>query len=370
MNINNPIESNAFTFGNFQWWFGVVEKRDDPEKLGRVRVRVLGYHSPSTSDIPVDKLLWAFPVQPIVSAAMSGIGVSPTGMLEGSWVFGFFRDGIKAQDPVIVGTIGGKPEGTEQHADGDGFKDEDDTYPREEFIGESDVNRLARNESIEETTIQKQRDGEDQKVPVALDQEAWDEKSTLYNAKYPFNHVRETERGHQEEWDDTKGAERYRRWHRCGTFLEESIDGDAVRRVKRDNYSVILGKDYVHVTGDVTLTIGAGNDFANVENDEMDWKDNVEGEDYEWDGSREVENSNLNVLVKGDVNIECEGDWKQKIHGKMELYVAEDIQIKSGGTIYADASPNIHLNKPGPALEIESKADPDWESNKKRGGDE
>lgn len=362
--INNEIQSSGFSYGNFTWWFGVVEKRDDPEMLGRVRVRVLGYHSPDTSDIPVDELLWAYPIQPIVSAAMSGIGVSPTGMLEGTWVMGFFRDGINAQDAVILGSIGGKPETVEQYEGEDGFKDEEETYPREEFLEESDVNRLARNEKIEETTIQKQRDGADQSIPVALGQEAWNEKPTTYDAKYPFNHVRETERGHQEEWDDTKGAERYRRWHRCGTFTEEHIDGDAVHRVKRDKYDVVLGKNYVHVIGDATITIGAGDDLATVEDDKMEWKDNVEGEEHQWDSSREVDASNLNVLVKGDVNLEVEGDWFQKVHGKMELLVGEDIQIKSGGTVYVDASPNIHLNKPGPALSIESAPAADWDSNK------
>ena len=29
----------------FVWFVGVVEDRDDPERLGRVRVRCLGYHT-------------------------------------------------------------------------------------------------------------------------------------------------------------------------------------------------------------------------------------------------------------------------------------------------------------------------------------
>jgi len=28
----------------FFWWFGVVEDRDDPQKLGRVKVRVHNFH--------------------------------------------------------------------------------------------------------------------------------------------------------------------------------------------------------------------------------------------------------------------------------------------------------------------------------------
>ena len=29
----------------FNWWFGVVEDRNDPLKLGRVRVRCYGWHT-------------------------------------------------------------------------------------------------------------------------------------------------------------------------------------------------------------------------------------------------------------------------------------------------------------------------------------
>ena len=32
-------------YGEFTWWQGVVEDRNDPLKLGRCRVRVLGYHT-------------------------------------------------------------------------------------------------------------------------------------------------------------------------------------------------------------------------------------------------------------------------------------------------------------------------------------
>ena len=34
----------------FIWWQGVVEDREDPLMLGRVRVRVLGYHTDNKDD--------------------------------------------------------------------------------------------------------------------------------------------------------------------------------------------------------------------------------------------------------------------------------------------------------------------------------
>ena len=96
-------------YGNFVWWQGVVEDRTDPLFLGRCRVRILGYHTDSKEaglGIPTVDLPWATPSQPITSAAMNGIGSTPLGPVEGTWVFGFFRDGENAQEPVIIGTFG------------------------------------------------------------------------------------------------------------------------------------------------------------------------------------------------------------------------------------------------------------------------
>ena len=44
------------------------------------------------------------------SAAQTGVGISPTGPVEGTWVVGFYRDGEQAQEPVFFGTLGGIPE--------------------------------------------------------------------------------------------------------------------------------------------------------------------------------------------------------------------------------------------------------------------
>jgi hypothetical protein len=92
------------TTGEFYWWFGVVEDRMDPYKLGRVRVRILNSHSPYTADIKVEDLPWANVIMPATSASVCGIGTAPVGLVEGSFVFGFFRDGHLGQLPVVIGT--------------------------------------------------------------------------------------------------------------------------------------------------------------------------------------------------------------------------------------------------------------------------
>ena len=97
-----------FNKDGFNWWIGVVEDRMDPEKMGRCRVRIYGYHTDSKIILPTKDLPWATPIQPITSAAISGIGSSPLGPVEGTWVIGFFLDGEDMQQPAIFGTIATK----------------------------------------------------------------------------------------------------------------------------------------------------------------------------------------------------------------------------------------------------------------------
>lgn len=92
------------------WWVGVVEDRNDPEKLGRCKVRIFGYHPEDTSLLSTKDLPWALLMTPATSASISGVGMSPVGVLQGSWVVGFFIDGDDKQQPIIVGTVPGKPQ--------------------------------------------------------------------------------------------------------------------------------------------------------------------------------------------------------------------------------------------------------------------
>lgn len=112
----------------FIWWVGVVESRHDPAKLGRVQVRIFGYHTHDKSELPTSDLPWAMIMMPSNSASNSGIGFSPTGLLEGSWVIGFFLDGNRAQEPLVMGSIPGFDDG---YSNTGGFTDPNGIYPRE-----------------------------------------------------------------------------------------------------------------------------------------------------------------------------------------------------------------------------------------------
>jgi hypothetical protein len=93
----------------FVWWQGFVEDVHDPMRLGRVRVRIVGWHNPDKADMPVEDLPWALPLMPLTSSSTTGIGASPTGLVPGAVVIGFFRDGALAQQPIVFGTVPGIP---------------------------------------------------------------------------------------------------------------------------------------------------------------------------------------------------------------------------------------------------------------------
>ena len=93
----------------FVWFTGVVEDRNDPTKLGRVRVRCVGYHTDNKVKIPTEDLPWAWVMQNVHTPAMSGWGDTPGFMVEGTWVVGFFRDAETLQEPIVIGTLPGVP---------------------------------------------------------------------------------------------------------------------------------------------------------------------------------------------------------------------------------------------------------------------
>lgn len=111
-----------------QLYTGVVENRQDPLKLGRCQVRVVGLHTHDKAQLKTEDLPWAYPMQPSTSAAMSGIGFTPTGPVEGSWVIVMFRDEPDNQQPIILGSIGGIPQdfgAVDQDSDAMVLKDTD-----------------------------------------------------------------------------------------------------------------------------------------------------------------------------------------------------------------------------------------------------
>ena len=350
-------------YGDFVWWQGVVEDRDDPLMLGRCRVRILGYHTDNKQDIPTDTLPWATPIQPITSAAMSGIGTTPFGPVEGTWVFGFFRDGKNAQEPVMFGTFGGIPE--EPSDPKLGFNDPNGLFPRESELNLPDTNRLAtgnsflpvdKNNGEDSPSLKNKRKSRHLGIPTAIagdmktsvphtDDSAfyeptlWNEPNPRYggigdsatdylssvkiSSIYPYNHVRMSESGHLEEWDDTETAERMHRYHRTGTFEEIQPDGTKVTKIVGNEYEITLGYKDVLISGTCNVTI--------------------EGDCRMMIGS-EGNSSSLVQEVYGDYHLHVHGDKRTKIHGNEITEVLADRKIVINGEDDLNVGKNQIIN--------------------------
>lgn len=303
----------ATNSSHISWWFGVVEDRNDPLKLGRLRVRVYTRHTEGKGAVPTEHLPWAQPMQGITSSAMGDIGSSPTGIVEGTWVVGFFMDEGEDQRPIVMGTLAGIPVafGNPNIGFNDPNPSEDDEnksiYPNR--IEEPDVNRLARNDTAHPVLASKE-EGRTKEVTVANSGDTWNELESKYNASYPKNHVKETESGHIKEYDDTPSNERIHEYHKAGTFYEIDKDGNKVTRIVGDNYMIVAGNNYVNVKGDVNLTI----------------------------------DSNCNTHIKKDWNIQVDGNKKEVIKGTLTQEVTKAVTETYKSTQTTKITSNLDID--------------------------
>jgi hypothetical protein len=309
---------------------GVVVDREDPKQIGRVKVQLYGYQN---SGIAKEKLFWAPVIQPTTSASISGIGQTPLGLVEGSTVFGFFADGNGFQHPVVLGSLPGIQKkasagGEEQYEDPNG------KYPKYEE-NESDCNRLGRGET-KETNIEKKKEELEKGVPVAFEG-TWDEKETEYAAKYPFNHVFETESGHVVEFDDTEEVERISIWHKSGTFVEIHPKGETVIKIKKDRYEINEENVFLLTKKDKKETIQE-NSYLLIEKDSYI---EIKGDVFEkTHGDKEEE-----ILGDSTLTVEKESDYEVKENAKTEVGKNKDIHVSGDYTILVDGTFTVKAKK-------------------------
>ena len=96
--------SQMFYGDQNRWFVGLVIDIDDPLKLDRVKVRILGIHTHDTSLIPNSDLPWAQVAIPVTEGGSSGIGANAS-LKPRAQVFGFFLDGKNSQLPLVLGSI-------------------------------------------------------------------------------------------------------------------------------------------------------------------------------------------------------------------------------------------------------------------------
>ena len=331
-------DNNFLGKNNFIWFNGVVEDRQDPQKLGRLRVRCVGIHTDNKDDLPTSDLPWSQLIHPITSSGISGLGSSPGFIVEGTWVFGYFRDGYAMQEPMVIGTLPGKP--AELANVNKGFYDPNGVYPK--YKDEVDTNRLATNDTANphlglELRKLTRKTGvptaDFDAVPVqehistdieASDSDTWSQPAIPYAAVYPYNHVFESESGHVFEIDDTLDNERIYQAHRTGTSFEIDKDGNQVDIVKGDHYNIVSGKRQVVIEGNTDITIGGRHKlYIN--------KDGATDNHYD---IQVGPNANINIQIdKGDMNVVLKD-------GKLNTNVAGDYNMKIGGNMNLDVRGN------------------------------
>ena len=333
----------------FFWFTGVVEDRQDPQYLGRVRVRCIGLHTDDKIELPTSDLPWAQCILPTTAASISGLGQSPSFLVEGTWVFGYFRDGESGQEPVVLGSIPGRP--FELSNVNKGFYDPNGVYPK--YKDEVDTNRLAVNlkEDGSETnphlslTLRRSTritsvatadfnpvTAADGSIILGSDGDTFDQPEIPYAAVYPYNHVYESESGHLMEYDDTNGHERIHQRHKTGTSYEISPDGTRTDIIKGGHYTFIKDKSQALIEGDSDVTInGRHKVFIN--------KDGALNNHYDIQiGANaniniQVDQGNINlVTVDGNINVNSGGDYNVKVDGNYTMAVSGNVTETTEGT--------------------------------------
>ncbi len=348
-----------------EYFYGVVEDRQDPLKVGRVRVRIHGIHTDEKILIATPDLPWCQVILPTTSAGLSGLGTGH-GLVEGTTVFGYFRDKAK-QDPIVLGVSAGIPQAGYKESITDqlitrsvekGFNDprqltvadyndtpdgpnpvQDsrrgfglttamDTAPK--FPKELKIKYDNTGSTIEELEVTKEMLPY---YPLYTDESDYSSlaRGSVLDHKikgdivhpqtqqiladfvdvdsapvYPYNKVHQSESGHVFEIDDTVGKERINVHHRSGTFHEIHADGSEVTRVVNSNYTAILKDDKVYIAGDADLQVGHGNVNITVNTGNVDMKvlkGNVSSEITEGNLKADILKGTTDVLSEGKITI-------------------------------------------------------------------
>jgi sorbitol-specific phosphotransferase system component IIA len=321
MNTENFISN-----GLLHWFTGVIEDINDPQEMGRVRVRCFGYHNSDKiagQGIPTEDLPWAHVMMPVTSASMTEIGQSATGLLQGSWVIGFFRDGSNAQDPLVIGSIPSMSSTVDYQL---GFTDPDERYPVQSKLDIAETPLAAK--SLEEayknafsyTKKKELRDTHDS-VPTAnaAHNNNWKfpDIDSVIAPQYPKNHVIAYEKAddakedsHIVEFDVTPGQERISTIHRTGTYHEITPTGDETTTIVGNEFKIVVKDQNVNVIGNCNLTV----------------------------------DSNCSTYIKGNWNIQVDGNVIENIGGSLTQNVTGDVKETYTSNQKTAVSGNIDID--------------------------
>ena len=216
---------------------GVVEDNNDELQLGRVKVRVIGKHSPvpTKSDLyeflPTQDLPYALPIFPAGASSISGISQFSVPEINSIVVCGYFDE--DEQELFYIGTLAligaNKLAGYGVASSPNPSK----SYPLSDLVK-----------------------GSNNLTSSSASNELFSVPSSSYGASYPNNKVIQTKSGHVVELDDSSGAERIRIYHKSGTYNETGPDGTNVDSSVGDKY-IVAPNVNIHCDTDCNLFGGA-----------------------------------------------------------------------------------------------------------------
>ena len=203
------------------------------------------------------------------------------------------------------GTIQEK-EGTNKY----GFQDPTSEFPREDYWGESSINRAARGaggvgqkdkpNDLKMSAVFPKIDMGLGTVTETVDEDGnpkIDFESNTGRSKYPFNKVTETHSGHVIEIDDTEGNERILIKHTTGSGIEMRKDGSIWISAAESKYETVGANCKIVVEGDTEIA-------------------------YE---------GNLDMYVGGSFNLDVGGNHNTNIKGQRKTRIGKDDRTTTSG---------------------------------------
>lgn len=259
---------------DFKIYRGVVVDNKDPEKYGRVRVKLFGLNENEA----IDNLPWAEVVQPNGFGLIGGVGLSAV-LKQGTWVFVVFEEDNE-QKQIVLGVATGITELRK-----DGYADPDQKFPLQSVLGMSDFGQTnindfsLDNKGLTDTTMTSHG-------------VMFNYQSSVSEDSYVDSWILRSEKGIMVEIDDRQSLLKIT--HPEGTYIEIKEDG-SVKLSASNNITLNTKKDLeFNVLGD--------------------FKVNVDG-DLKWD-------------ILGNFNIFCDNSLNWNVSQNVNLK-AKDINLNS-----------------------------------------
>lgn len=340
---------------DFIWWIGRVESNEDPAEIGRVKVRVFGFHNQDTSKVPTDKLPWAFPIMPTTSASHAKHGFSPTGLEPGSIVLGFWMDGRRGQYPVVLGSIHGF------HVSQNIPDPSNSTGAAENFAGSSSDSVPSTAHSMDYAgnaakgaTLDAEQNSAKMAWPTGGDGSMLRIPESPDVGKYPWVQTWQSKDGSTKvEMDATQGAERLKLYHKSKAYIEMDNGGNIVQASPGSAFRASGKSVNDYAAADYSTT--AGNVFRLL------------GQQGVWIESRAAMSinarSNLDIQTDGSLTIKAKGDVILQGNSVKVIGAKGSVDVRAGDECNLEAKNEMNIQAgtstrgTGAGVSIGSKGD-------------